>query len=384
MVEPRRMVTTPSVARRFLGAVRMRSRARAGIARSASILTVLSLLLALLLPAGLTLAQDDEDDGSDDVAATPAASDDSPAGEYTVAITDDDIPQDVPNGAVLIGRWQIFLEPDGAYSLGRADIGIVATGSYTVDGETITITDEDGLLSCLNAIPTAGPDNPVETATYTWELGNSGLTLTPIVEGCQGRGILLSTRPLDLFVACNTTAVVLNVGAEDAATPAASPVADDESDATPELDEDSIPVIENPFGTDEDEEGEDADTDEGDEDEDQDSTDISDEDAEDGIDALLRQLSACWATQDPARIIPLFGAEFLQTLLDEAGSLQDVAGIFGQIMVVPINWERSGPVESDGETFSAIVALTIGGEESFQRYSFVFEDGQWLLDSFGF
>jgi hypothetical protein len=369
MVEPRRLVTIPSVA------------------RSVSLLTVLSLLLALLLPAGLTLAQDDEDDA--DNAATPAASGDSPAGEYTVAITEDDIPQDVPGGADLIGRWQIFLEPDGAYSLGRADIGIVVTGSYTVDGETMTITDEDGLLSCVNAIPTAGPENPVETATYTWELDNGGLTLTPILEGCQGRGIIFSTRPLGFFVACNTTAVVLSTGAADA-TPAATPAAEDDeedAEATPELDEDTIPVIDNPFGGDDDEdEGDDEDADEnnGSDDAGQDSSDISDEEAEEGIDSLLRQLSACWATQDPARIIPLFGADFLEALLDEAGSLQDVAGIFGQIMVVPINWERSGEVESDGDTFSAIVALTIGGEESFQRYSFVFEDGQWLLDSFGF
>ncbi len=384
MVEPRRMVTILSAARRSFGTVRMQSRTRAGIARSASILTVLSLLLALLLPAGLTLAQDDDEGDSEDVAATPAASDDSPAGEYTVAITEDDVPQDVPGGADLIGRWQIFLQPDGAYSLGRADVGIVVTGSYTVDGETITITDEEGLLSCVNAVPTAGPDNPVETATYTWDLGNSGLTLTPIIEGCQGRGILFSTRPLDFFVACNTTAVVLNTGAAADATPAATPEDEDEdeADATPEFNEDTVPVIDNPFGNDDDEDEADADADQGDED--QDSSDISDEEAEDGIDSLLRQLSACWATQDPARVIPLFGSAFLDALQEEAGSLQDVAGIFSQIIVVPINWERSGPVESDGESFSAIVAVTIGGEESFQRYSFVFEDGQWLLDSFGF
>ena len=203
MVEPRRMVTIPSAV------------------RSASILMVLSLLLALLLPAGLTLAQDD-DDSDVDATAPPAASDDSPAGEYTVAITEDDIPQDVSGGADLIGRWQIFLEPDGAYSLGRADIGIVVTGSYTVDGETMTITDEGGLLSCVNAIPTAGPDNPVETATYTWDLDNSGLTLTPILEGARRAESCFSTRPLDFFVACNTTAVVLNTGAETESTPAAS------------------------------------------------------------------------------------------------------------------------------------------------------------------
>ena len=133
MVEPRRMVTIPSAV------------------RSASILMVLSLLLALLLPTGCYPGPGRRRRRRR--RGTPAASDDSPAGEYTVAITEDDIPQDVPGGADLIGRWQIFLEPDGAYSLGRADIGIVVTGSYTVDGETLTITDEGGLLSCVNAIP---------------------------------------------------------------------------------------------------------------------------------------------------------------------------------------------------------------------------------------
>ena len=55
-----------------------------------------------------------------------------------------------------------------------------------------------------------------------------------------------------------------------------------------------------------------------------------------------------------------------------------------------IRFEGTTPVAVDpkpGQTIDAepaIVALTIGGEESFQRYSFVFEDGQWLLDSFGF
>lgn len=367
MVQPSRVVPDSPVGRRSRSP--WVSTRRGGLSPVASILATLSLLLTLLLPAGLALAQDDED--ADDAVATPQVSGEPPAGEYTVAITDDDIPQDLVGGPDLIGRWQIFLRPDGSYSIARADIGVVVTGSFTVEDETITITDEVGLLSCVNAIPTAGPDVPVETATYTWDLESSGLTLLPVTEGCQGRKLILSTRPLDLFVACNTVAVPLSTEDEtDEATPEAA--------ATPDDGEDTIPVIDNPFGRDEDDE---AATEEA---EDEGDADISDDDAEAGIDGLLGQLSACWATQDPARIIPLFGVDFLDALLEEAGSLQDVAGIFGQIMVVPINWERSGPVDSDGDAFSAIVALTIGGEESFQRYSFVFEDGEWFLDSFGF
>ena len=369
MVEPTSVVATPAVVRRL----RLPFwRGGTGLSRTASILTVLSLLLTLLLPTGIAFAQDDDED--DETAAG-----EPPAGEYTVAITDDDIPQDLVGGPDLIGRWQIFLRPDGSYSIGRADIGVVVTGSYTVEDETITVTDEDGLLSCVNAIPTAGPDLPVETATYTWDLGSGGLTLLPVTEGCQGRKLVLSTRPLDLFVACNTVAVPLTTGAEgDDATSAATP----EPAATPdEGDEDTIPVIDNPFGGDDDEEADAADEDGA---TGGDASDLSEDDVEAGIDGLLGQLSACWATQDPARIIPLFGSEFLDALLEDAGSLQDVGGIFGQIMVVPINWERSGPVDSEDGAFSAIVALTIGGEESFQRYSFVFEDGAWFLDSFGF
>ena len=360
------------------------ARWRARLPRSLSIVAVLGLLLTLLLPAGFALAQDDEDadEAEAGAEATPEASGEPPAGEYTVAITDDDIPQDLVGGPDLIGRWQIFLRPDGSYSIGRADIGVVVTGSYTVDGETITITDEAGLLSCVNAIPTAGTDVPVETATYTWDAAGTGLTLLPVTEGCQGRKLVLSTRPLDLFVACNTAAVPLTAGGEDA-TPAATP----QPAATPDDDEDAIPVIDNPFGRGDDDEEADSGDDAGADDADagaEDGSGLSDEEVEAGIDGLLGQLSACWATQDPARIIPLFGSEFLDTLLEEAGSLQDVGGIFGQIMVAPINWERSGPVDAEDGAFSAIVALTIGGEESFQRYSFVFEDGEWFLDSFGF
>jgi hypothetical protein len=336
-----------------------------------------------MLPAATAFAQDDEDE---------EAEGEPPAGDYTVAITEDDIPSDLVNGPDLIGRWQFFLRPDGSYSLGRADIGEVVTGSYAVEDETITVTDEAGLLSCVNSLPTAGGDGPPVSGTYNWELNDDGLTLRALEEGCAGRRLLLATRPLDFFVACSTEAVEIpppvvagDDGAptdeEDEEDADAEEEADEEADAEEDADaeeeaagedegegeDDGDRVLDDPFGG-----GDNGDGGEPDQ-----------EGAEDGIDGLLAQLSACWTTQDPARILPLFGSDFLNALVDQTGSLYDVAGIFGQIMAVPIRWERAGEVELEGTEASSLVSQTIGAEESFVRFLFVFEDGEWKLNSFG-
>lgn len=327
--------------------------------RIGAALAILGMLLLLILPASFAGAQNGQSDDEASPAASPAAGT-APAGEYTVALTDDDVPQDMVGGPDLIGRWQIFFESGGSYSMSRADVGGLVTGSWEADGDTITITDEGGLLSCINSVPTGGPEVPVETATYTWKTDGSGLTLAPVEEGCQARKIILSTRKLDVFVECITAAFAVG-GTPQAATP--------EPAATPATDDEGKPIIENPFGG--------GESDEGDEGE------ISQDDAEAGIDDLLGQLSACWATQDAARIIPLFGTEFLNALIDQTGSIEDVIGIFEQLIVVPIVWERSGPAEVNGATASAVVAIRIGSDEQFQRFDFVFEDGQWKLDNFG-
>lgn len=335
--------------------------------------TVCALLLSLILPVAVATAQDD-----DEAEAEP------PAGDYTVAITEDDIPSDLTNGPDLIGRWQIFLRPDGTYSLRRADVGEVAVGSYTVEDETIAITDEGGLLSCVNAAPTGGAGIGTATGTYGWEFDeDDGLTLSPIEEGCGGRALILSTRPLDFFVACTTEAIPIpppvgDAGDEEGSDDTAETDEDEatEDDEAAEDDEDDG-ALDDPFGGgDEDEATEDADADAED-------VEIDEDEADEGIDAVLGQLTACWTTQDPARILPLFSSVFLDGFVDEAGSLYDVAGIFGQIMAIPITWERAGEIELDGASASALVSQTIGAEESFVRFQFVFEDGVWKLASFG-
>ena len=350
---------------------------------------VLSLLLSLLAP--VAVAQDDDED---------AAAGEPPTGDYTVAITEDDIPSDLVNGPDLIGRWQIFLRPDGTFSLRRADVGEVATGSYTVDGETIAITDEAGLLSCVNAVPTGGAGvTDTATGTYAWEQEeDGGLTLSAIEEGCAGRELILATRPLDVFVACETEPIAITPPTGDAgdeeASDDTSPTDEDEAteddeaaaegeqavgdEAEPEDDD----ALDDPFGGDEEEEDGGLDNPFGGDD-DEENAEVDEDSAADGIDAVLGQLTACWTTQDPARVLPLFGSVFLDALTEQAGSLYDVAGIFGQIMAIPITWERAGEIDLAGTDATALVSQTIGAEESFVRFQFVFEDGVWKLASFG-
>jgi hypothetical protein len=252
----------------------------------------------------------------------------------------------------------------------RADLGTVVTGSYTVEDETLALTDEEGLLSCVNALPTAGREAGTATGSYTWELDErDGLTLRPIEDGCAGRRLILSTRTLDFFVACETEAMAIAPPTgEDDLPVTAGQAEEEELEETPTAEpteEDGGRVIEDPFG------GGGG----GDEEPDQAS-------AEEGIDEVLDQLSACWTTQDPARILPLFATEFLDQLVEQTGSLYDAAGIFGQIMAIPITWERAGDVELDGSNARCLVSQTIGAEESFVRYTFAFEDGTWKLNSF--
>ncbi len=46
--------------------------------------------------------------------------------------------------------------------------------------------------------------------------------------------------------------------------------------------------------------------------------------------------------------------------------------------VLAIVWERSGDISLEAPNrLSTIVKSTVGTEEDFQRFTFVFEDGQW-------
>jgi len=324
------------------------------------------LLLAVLAIAGLVGAL---------VVPIGAASQEpeSLAGQYTVAISSDELPTDLPGGPSLTGRWRVTFGDDGTYSLFRTDIGEVVSGSYTLEGEQLTVTDEAGLLSCANLDGTASGDVTVATATYSWNFEGEDLVLLPIEEECRTREVLLSIRPLALFVACLVEPLALGPIASPVgegtpgleATPIASPNVTAESGGLAgALRESGTPISEDVRLGDHIASGPEA-----------------------AIDDLLAQLTACWVTGDPARILPLFADAFLEELIDTIGpeaTIEDVVEIFTQFMSAPVTWERAGALEFDGPTRAqAVVIIRLGAEEQFQRFQFVFNDGQWRLADFG-
>jgi hypothetical protein len=96
------------------------------------------------------------------------------------------------------------------------------------------------------------------------------------------------------------------------------------------------------------------------------------------IDELLAQLTACWATREPERWLPLLSDAFQQALISSDPNFLETLTIS---MSSPIVWERSGDVTIEAPNqLSAIVKSTVGTEEDFQRFIFIFEDGEWKWD----
>lgn len=270
---------------------------------------------------------------------------DSPAGVYNLTVSRGDIPPEMAGGPELIGQWRIEFVPDGTYNLGRLDVGVIVSGSYEVEGATVTLVDEAGLLACGG-----GQDEDLATATYAWELDNETLRLTPIEERCETRRLLLSTRSLGGFATCDTDASELSAvmpgseaspsarrSAEDDATPAASPEGGDGQDSV---------AVEN------------------------------------AIDDLLAQASGCWATGDPTRFLPLHSEAVLNDLAAFGPPDQFLAQL-ATFMATPLSFERVGDIEFDDSTHvSAYVVLKFGQDEVPLRFEFVQENGRWLLDFF--
>ena len=332
----------------------------------------IGLALALLIGvAGPVLALSQDDDGASEL-----------VGEYGVAITEIDIPQDLPVVPALSGQWRIALEDDGSYVLERTDVGVLINGSYQVDGDQIILTDEGGLLSCANARSTVADLDPV-TGVYTWTFEDEALVLVPEEEGCALRSILLSSRPLVTFIACLTEP--FDFAANNPADGDATPDPDDEpitsEDEAAEADEDEA-TPDNPLDQlagrrGNDESDADADADSGGEVPPEDEIDA-------GVDELLRQVTACWATGDPARLIPLFGEGLRAELVDGIGTIEDVAVQLEPLLTVPLTFERAGDLRLTDDTIAvAVVVVQIEDEESFQRFEFSYEDGRWLLNSLG-
>jgi hypothetical protein len=291
------------------------------------------------------------------------AQDDSPVGEWSVAITRTDVPVDIASSFSYVGRWRLGIDADGTYQAERLDVGAtVVTGSWTIDGDQITFTDEDGLLSCSNGAAAPIIDDDIDSGTYTWVRSGKTLTLTRVDDACPGRVILLTTFSFSTFVACSTTPMSM---AELLGTPVASPVAEEPavsaspesvttvltpdaaigSPATaPELATTASPVVG--------------------------STSFAQE-----VDDLLAQLTACWASREPERWLPLLSDEFRDALIQSDPNFLETLTIS---MSSPIVWERSGDITIEAPNqISCIVKSTVGTEEDYQKFVFVFEDGQW-------
>lgn len=344
-----------------------------------SLLAGAFLMLVSLLPWA---AYGRQDDGASDL-----------VGEYTVTIIEDDVPLNLIGGPGLVGDWKITFAPGGAYSIERMDLGTMVTGTYTVDGQTVTVTDEAGLLSCANPQPD-GSSAP--TATYSWELIGERLQLQAIEENCATRQLLFTTRSLAFFVACLTPSEGVAGGreveealtedetdVEDEATPAAerdpNAVLHGAAEATPAADEQATPAGATPTSG----------TPVG-------GTPVAEEtvvreiatqdDPAEAIDDLLSQMTACWATGDPLRVIPLFSPLLIENLTGGgAVEIEDLVLTLLPLQTVPITWERAGEVtltNDEGTEAEAIVSLSIGGEEEFTTLQFVLTDEGWRFLTF--
>lgn len=270
-------------------------------------------------------------------------------GDFTVTVAKEMIPKDVANGPLLIGRWRIAFNAGGAYDVERLDIGNVVRGTFKVDGDKVTLTDKSGPLSCANASASTGDQGDVSSGSYTWTLDAGHLTLAVNEDKCALRRILLSSAELTSFVACLTAG-------GGPATPAA---------ATPEADTALTRLLTPPAP----------------------AAGATPETAAQGgvqaqIDGLLSQMSACWATGDPAKFLPLLSKGFETQFLGDTKQAQTSAiqGL-AAAMASPILWGRAGELgtTTDAKT-SAVVRQTVGTTSTFVRFNFVFEDGAWRWD----
>lgn len=303
------------------------------------------LILASALMLALTIV------GSGIFFGHARAQDDTPVGEWSVALARTDIPVDIASSFSYVGRWRLSIAADGTFEAERMDVGTtLVTGTWTVDDDQITFSDEDGLLSCANAAAAPIIEGDLTSGTYTWVRSGNTLTLTRVDDACPGRVILLSTFAFSTFIACTTPPISVSALM---GTPVAEPVPAEAVIASPvtgestERDTLASPApVRLDFAAD--------------------------------IDDLLGQLTACWASREPERWLPLLSNQFREALIQSDPNFLETLTIS---MSAPISWERSGDITIEAPNrISAVVKSTAGAEEDFQRFVFVFEDGQWKWD----
>lgn len=265
--------------------------------------------------------------------------DDRITGVFTVSIGRNDLPPGLPGQAALLGLWTVTFNADGTYALARQDVGTVVDGTFEIDGDQVTFNDWQGLLGC------GGPTASDPTATYAWEREGDTLQFVALDDGCADRRVLLTTRAFGMFQACTTPPLPGFAGGSVAAPAAATPVAPAAGVGAQEGAPQSA-------------------------------------DAQEAIDALLREATGCWATGEPGRFLALHTSEALSELV-AFGPLPDFAQQLRLFMTTPIEFRRIGDITlTDPDHAWAYVEITLGGEALPQRLDFAFEDGAWLFDVF--
>ncbi|MCO5220225.1 MAG: hypothetical protein M9947_01425 [Thermomicrobiales bacterium] len=270
------------------------------------------------------------------------AQDDTPVGQWSVALARTDIPVDIASSFSYVGRWRLGIEADGTYEAERTDAGVVVSGAWTVDGNQITFTDKAGILSCGNDAAAPIINEDMDTGTYTWERSGKNLTLTRVDDACPGRVILLTTFSFSEYIACITAPM-------SQATLLGTPEADPPEVASPIAPATSLEMTGSPAPI---------------------TIDFTAE-----IDNLLAQMTACWASREPERWLPLLSNDFRDALLQSDPNFLETLAIS---MSSPIVWERAGEITLVAPNqISATVRSTVGTEQDFQNFMFIFEDGQW-------
>lgn len=304
-------------------------------------------------------------------------------GDYAVSIGSNDIPTDLAGGSIMVGRWHVAFAADGSYYAERLDIGPVVSGTWELDGDTLTVTDEEGLVSCSNATAMTGDQGDVSTGSYSVVMDEDILALTPAEEGCRTRAVLFGTRDFGQFVACLTNAPV--AAASPISEPEASPVADEElSESRGESNDGGLFDLLTPTSGQEDEdEGADEeaadDRDAQDEDAQEDAEDVDQAAVDAEIDALLAQMTACWSTQDAEQFLPLLTEDFEDAFLG-AGTEEEQKAAIEELMIQPLVWERAGDIEVNDDQATVVVRLSIAGADQFLTYRFLLGEDGWQWD----
>jgi hypothetical protein len=111
-------------------------------------------------------------------------------GAYTTTITGADVPASFPPEiiAILVGQWQIEFTEAGSVIVYK-DGDIVVVGRYTSNPSRVVMTDLQGAYSCTDA-------PGIATGVYRWSLENNELVLSPVLDRCAGRQVVLASHPL--------------------------------------------------------------------------------------------------------------------------------------------------------------------------------------------